>query len=77
MSKPKRDDNPWRAAGLVGAMGTEVVVFLMLGYFGGRYISRWTDGGSGWIVGGVLIGLFLGITAAALTVRRFLGDSDG
>ena len=77
MIKPKADkDNPWKAAGMVGALGIEVVVFVLLGYFCGSYISRLT-GHTGWVIGGVLVGFSLGIVGAVLMVRRVLEDSDG
>ncbi|WP_040952304.1 AtpZ/AtpI family protein [Gorillibacterium massiliense] len=78
MSQRNSDkDNPWKAAGLVGGLATEVVVLVLAGYFIGSYISRLTGGGKSWIIGGVLTGLALGIAGAALTVKRFLEDSNG
>ncbi|MCL6458629.1 MAG: hypothetical protein K6T85_11545 [Gorillibacterium sp.] len=61
---------------MVGALSTEVVVFVLVGYFCGSYISR-HSGHTGWVIGGVLTGLVLGIIGAVLMVKRVLEDTDG
>ncbi|MBC8079265.1 MAG: hypothetical protein H7X86_02895 [Gorillibacterium sp.] len=77
MIKPKADkDNPWKAAGMVGGLGMVMVVFVLMGYYGGSYISRLT-GYKGWVIGGVLAGFSLGIVGAVLMVKRVLEDTDG
>ena len=77
MIKPKTDmGNPWKAAGLGSALGMEVVVFVLMGYFGGSFISRRT-GHIGWLIGGLLAGFALGIVGAVLMVWRVLEDTDG
>ena len=65
----------WKYAGAAGAIGMNLVVSILLGYFGGSYISRQT-GHQGWVVGGVLAGLFVGLASIVLLVRRFLEDMN-
>lgn len=76
MNPRKRSENPWRAAGLVGALGADLVVCMALGYFAGRYVSNLTGGQTGWIVAGVLAGLAVGIFSIVLLIKRFLEDTD-
>jgi len=76
MTKKSKKDNPLLAAGLVGALGIQVAVFIFLGYWVGAYLSDQT-GSKGWIVGGVLIGLAVGIISAILVVKKVMEGSDG
>lgn len=76
MKKSKPDQNPWKAAGLVGALGTDLVVCLAIGYFGGSYLSRRMGGHKGWIIAGVLIGLAIGLVGIVLLIKRFLEDAN-
>jgi ATP synthase protein I len=77
MSQPKWDDNPWRAMGLIGAVGTELAVCVGSGYYIGDRIGRWL----GYVTTFTLIGVLLGLAAGGLGVyyliRRFTGGSDG
>lgn len=73
MKKKSRGDNPWRAAGLVGVMGTDVAICVTLGFF----LGRWLGGSEGWVAFGTLAGLAVGIVSCVVLVKRLLEDSDG
>jgi Putative F0F1-ATPase subunit (ATPase_gene1). len=75
--KTSRKDNPWVAAGLVGALGLNVAVCILIGYYAGRYAADTFGGGSGWLVGGILLGLAAGIFSAVMLVLKVMGGSDG
>ncbi|GIP19046.1 hypothetical protein J40TS1_46880 [Paenibacillus montaniterrae] len=74
MTKRKLDQ-PLVVAGLIGAMGVQVAICILIGYWLGTYVSDWT-GSKGWIVGGVLTGLAFGIGSAILVVLKVLEGSD-
>lgn len=76
MSKKSKKDNPLLAASLVGAMGFQVAVCIYLGYLAGSYLSE-RFSATGWLVGGVLIGLAVGIFSAVLVIIKVMGGSDG
>lgn len=75
--KSSRKDNPWVAAGLVGALGITVAVCILIGYYAGRYAADVFGGGSGWLVGGIMLGLAAGIFSAVMLVAKVMGGSDG
>ena len=76
MVNKTKKDNPLLAAGLVGAMGLQVAIFIFLGYICGNFISD-RSGSPTWVVVGVLIGLAIGIVSAILVVVKIIGGSDG
>lgn len=76
MVNKTKKDNPLLAAGLVGAMGLQVAIFILLGYICGNFISD-RSGNPTWVVVGVLIGLAIGIVSAILVVVKIMGGSDG
>lgn len=73
MDKKSRGDNPWRAAGLVGAMGVNVAVCIGVGYWLGAALG----GTPLWVMAGIAAGLVVGIAACVAMVKLVLGDSDG
>ena len=72
MDKKGKGDNPWRAAGLVGAMGLNVALCVFAGYWAGANLG----GTSGWIITGLTLGLIVGILACVALVKAVLGGSD-
>jgi|GEM_PF-769599 len=76
MKKKSNKDNPLLAAGLVGMLGFQVALCIFLGYLGGKYVAERFNM-TGWIVGGVLIGLAVGIISAILVIMKVMGGSDG
>lgn len=77
MKRSKSDSTSlWKAAGLVSALGADLVVCILAGYYAGVYLSKWTGGGRSWVAGGVITGLVVGILSVALLIKRVLEDSD-
>lgn len=72
----RKFDNPLYAVSVMGAIGVEIAIFILIGYWVGNIISDST-GSVGWIVGGVLTGLAVGIGLAILVVIKMLEGSDG
>lgn len=66
------DDNPWRAAGLVSAIGVDLGVTLGLGWWIGSYYDRQQGTEYGYLVG-LLIGLAAGIGTVAALIRKYTG----
>lgn len=75
-NKPNPADNPWRAAALVGVLGIDLALCVLLGYFGGAYISNRTGGQKFWVIVGLLTGLLAGIVSGILLIKRFLEDTN-
>jgi len=73
MKRSNPNDNPWRMAGIMGALGMDMVVCLLLGYFAGSWLSERT-GQRGWLIGGVLGGLVIGLLSIVLLIRRYLEE---
>ena len=77
MSKPDpRNENPWKAAGLVGALGANLAICVVAGYYAGSFISERAGGHKGWLIAGVLAGLIAGIANIVLLIKHFLEDTN-
>ncbi|MFD0871865.1 Putative F0F1-ATPase subunit (ATPase_gene1) [Chlamydia abortus] len=76
MKKPNPNDNPWRAAGMVSAIGADLIVCILLGYFGGSFVSDRFGLSPAWKAGGLIIGLFVGIVSVVFLIKRFLEDTN-
>lgn len=70
------DGSPLRAAGLVGAVGVDIVVCMLLGYYAGAWVSEWMGGNKQWIAGGLLAGLFIGIANVVFLIKFFLEETN-
>jgi|HigsolmetaGSP12D_1036236.scaffolds.fasta_scaffold05959_3 hypothetical protein len=71
-SKPPQDENPWRVAGLVTAIGAELAVFIGLGWWLGSIYDDRNGTGYGSLAG-LLVGLAAGIGMVAAMLRKFTG----
>mgnify|MGYP000909066012 CR=1 FL=1 len=67
------DENPWRAAGLVTAIGAELGVCVGLGWWVGAAMDR-DYGTSHWYLVGLVVGLVAGIGSAIALIRKFAGE---
>lgn len=75
MQKRESDNNPWRAAGLAGAVAADLAICIVLGYFGGKWVSVRMDNQPIYIAIGALVGLFVGIFSVIMLIRVFVKDS--
>jgi ATP synthase protein I len=69
-SDPK--DNPWRGAALTSAIGIDLVVCLLVGYWFGDWLSR-IFGGQLWVLGGFLLGLTSAVFSIYFMIKRYGG----
>ncbi|SDE33661.1 Putative F0F1-ATPase subunit Ca2+/Mg2+ transporter [Paenibacillus sp. UNCCL117] len=74
MSRQNSNDNPWRAAALVSALGVDIVLCTAIGYFVGKWIGSQSDASQSWVIGGVMVGFAVGIVTSVLVVKTFLED---
>ena len=66
----------WRIAGNTGAVGIEIAVAVILGYYGGRFLDR-KLGTEPWIsYAGLLAGIGAAIKALVRVVRMYRRDSE-
>lgn len=70
---PPPDENPWKAAGLVTAIGVEFAVCVGLGWWIGAVADR-NNGTSYWYMVGLVAGLVAGIGSAIGLIRKFTGE---
>jgi ATP synthase protein I len=67
-----KDENPWRAAGLVTGLGVELAVCVGLGWWLGTVYDDRNGTTYGYITG-VVIGLVAGIGSAVALIRKYTG----
>jgi ATP synthase protein I len=72
MKEPDPKDNPWRAAALTSAIGIDLVVCLLAGYWFGEWLSH-MFGGQLWLLGGFLLGLAFAICSIYLMIKQYGG----
>lgn len=77
MKRTSKGDNPWIAAGLMGVMGLDVAICMLIGYWMGKYASERFGLSEAWIVGGLFIGLAVGILSIVILLKKVLEDTDG
>jgi hypothetical protein len=66
------DENPWRAAGLVSAIGVDLAVSVGLGWWIGNAYDQNQGTQYGYLIG-LLVGLVAGIGTVALLIRKYTG----
>ncbi|MED4601487.1 AtpZ/AtpI family protein [Paenibacillus validus] len=74
MKRQNSNDNPWRAAALVSALGVDVVFCTAAGYWVGSWTGTHLGSLKAWVIGGVLVGFAVGILTSILVVKKFLED---
>ncbi len=76
-TKPDRNGGVWRAVALVTALGTNLAVCAVGGYYLGSFLDRiWFGNGLG-IGLGVLVGLVVGILGIIALIKSVMGGNDG
>lgn len=77
MNQSKKDDNPWRAMFLIGAVGTELAACVAGGYWLGSRVGRSLGKELAFSLIGVFIGMCMGGVGAYYLFRQVMGGSDG
>jgi ATP synthase protein I len=75
LRKSDPGQNPWKYAGLASAIGMNLVVCILAGYFGGSAIANRTDQRA-WTAAGVLLGLFIGLGSIVLMIKRIVEETN-
>ena len=76
MQKRKPGNNPWRAVGMAGAASADLAICILLGYWGGSWLSGLMDGQKIYVALGALAGLFVGIASVIILIRYYLKDES-
>ena len=77
MSAGDKAPKPWREYGRYGSVGIELVVSIMLGYYGGHWLDGKIGGGHGWITGfGALAGTYAGFRSLFATAALMQKDIE-
>ena len=76
MKDPKSGENPWRAVALASAIGIDLAVCMISGYWIGNRLSGWLNSPV-WIVVGIMLGFAVGVFGIVLLLRKFTGGSNG
>lgn len=77
MKRTNKQDNPWLAAGLMGVMGVDIAICMLIGYWIGKFANQRFGLSEGWIVGGLFTGLAVGILSIIILLKKVLEDTDG
>lgn len=72
--KKKNSNDPWRMVGLAGTLGFEILAFILVGIWLGRYLDASFDTAPLWQAIGVIGGMLIGITSAVFTLKSFIKD---
>lgn len=65
-----------RMVGLLGTLGFEIVAFMVVCIFLGRYLDARFNTEPVWLAIGIIGGLLLGLTSALFTLRTFIKDGS-
>ncbi len=72
MNKDK--DNPWRAMAVVGAMGIDLAIMVILGVWIGNKLDQTFQSSPLFLLIGLALGLILGILSIIRLIKIFLED---
>ena len=75
MKHRNSSDNPWRAAGLVSAIGADLVVCVLAGFYGGQFARERLGGSPLWLAAGIVLGLLAGFVSVAFMIKFHLRGS--
>ncbi|WP_458121085.1 AtpZ/AtpI family protein [Paenibacillus sp. Z6-24] len=70
------NSSPWKAISLVSAIGLDLAVCTLVGFWFGSWLDRLWNGSGLWIGIGVLIGLIAGIFGIIVIIKKIVGDTN-
>lgn len=69
-----RDNNPWKAAGLIGVIGIELSLYLLGGIWLGKKLDQYFDTAPIFLIVGMALGLLIGILSIVFLIKTYLKD---
>ena len=73
----KSSSKPWTAYGRYGSVGIELVLSIMLGWYGGHWLDGRIGGGHGYLTAtGFLIGVYAGFRALFAVAKKMEKDIE-
>ncbi|MBN3523934.1 AtpZ/AtpI family protein [Paenibacillus apiarius] len=76
MKTPKRNESAWLTALSIGGAGVMLAVYIIIGYFAGKWLAQVLDGPKIWLAAGMISGMCLGIVNIIYFVKKFMGEQD-
>lgn len=68
---------PWKAYGRYGTVGLELVLSILIGVLGGRWLDDRYGGGRGWItILGLVVGVYAGFRQVFRAAKQMQRESD-
>jgi len=74
MQTNRNSNSPWRAMGVVGAIGVELAVLLLLGLWLGKKLDMLLQTSPIFLILGMLLGLAIGVWSVIRIIKTYLGD---
>jgi hypothetical protein len=72
-----RNPKPWKDYGRYGSVGIELVLSIMLGWYGGQWLDGKVGGGHGYITAvGFLVGVYAGFRALFAVAKKMEKDIE-
>lgn len=72
-----RSNKPWKAYGRYGSIGIELVLSILLGYYGGHWLDGKVGGDKGYITAaGFLIGVYAGFRSLFAVAKKMQRDIE-
>jgi len=73
----RRPAKPWKDYGRYGSVGIELVLSMMLGYWGGHWLDGKVGGGRGWLTAtGSFVGVYAGFHALFSAAKHMTADIE-
>ncbi|TCS83411.1 AtpZ/AtpI family protein [Tepidibacillus fermentans] len=66
--------NPWRALAVVGVVGANLAIFLLMGIWSGKKLDIYFHSSPIFLIIGMIVGFVLGIWSVIGLIKPFLGD---
>lgn len=76
MKMSNRNDRPWLVALSISGAGVLLAMYILLGFYAGKWISNASDGSKLWLGVGSIVGLCLGIVNIIYLVKKFMGEQN-
>lgn len=76
MKMSNRNDRPWRTALSISGAGVLLALYILIGFYVGKWLADALNGSKLWLAAGSIVGLCLGIVNIIYLVKTFMGEQD-